>query len=489
MHRISFLFLLATILVVRFPATGQSDDETPEELTEIQLARRIQVELSGGNQDAAEKLFASALKLHPDSFALQSMHMTFYSNYYRARMYNEGLRHLATLIEGDLTRIQANPAVGSRLATASTSKAFLLRRQKQPAEALASLNAAITAIQVARATKDNSSLQRAHTSLVSQKATAIVGDEPEEALKLINDEVEEAAATFETKRTDLIQFQRLANVRNMQLRVTSIAAPLKVGQVIDEYTALVSDRLKQSPDNLQSISIFTNAYQSAVGYTYKADPERAEELVAAAVATLESLDMENARIKKAVATGKSGLFRYSRSIASAKKRKALIGTPAIPIDADAWVNGDPLTDEDLAGKVVLLDFWAVWCGPCIATFPHLTQWTEKYSDKGLVVVGATRYYKDDWDDEAKKRVRKKELSNEDERAATVKFAAHHGLKHRLFYVSKTSKLNAHYAVTSIPTAVLIDRSGKVRFMKVGAGSASAHQLEQKIEELLAENAE
>ncbi|WP_250627759.1 thioredoxin family protein [Pinirhizobacter soli] len=76
---------------------------------------------------------------------------------------------------------------------------------------------------------------------------------------------------------------------------------------------------------------------------------------------------------------------------------ALVGTCAIlPASAQqapeftgiaGWLNSKPLTMQGLRGKVVLVDFWAYSCINCIRTFPHVTQWYEKYKDKGLVIVG------------------------------------------------------------------------------------------------------
>ncbi|MEZ6105541.1 MAG: TlpA disulfide reductase family protein [Pirellulaceae bacterium] len=117
---------------------------------------------------------------------------------------------------------------------------------------------------------------------------------------------------------------------------------------------------------------------------------------------------------------------------------------------------------------MLIDFWAVWCGPCIATFPHLREWNEQYAEQGLVTVGVTRYYKYDWDEAAQRPVAKGELSAEAEHRALEEFASFHELKH-VFAVMDDTQLQEFYGVTGIPQAVLIDREGRVRMIKVGSG--------------------
>ena len=52
-----------------------------------------------------------------------------------------------------------------------------------------------------------------------------------------------------------------------------------------------------------------------------------------------------------------------------------------------WINSEPMTMEQLRGKVVLIDFWTYTCVNCIRTFPYLKDWHAKYADKGLVIVG------------------------------------------------------------------------------------------------------
>ena len=62
-----------------------------------------------------------------------------------------------------------------------------------------------------------------------------------------------------------------------------------------------------------------------------------------------------------------------------------------PIDAPDFtldsVTGENIKLSDFKGKVILLDFWATWCGPCLQTIPELVRLNEKYGDKGLVVLG------------------------------------------------------------------------------------------------------
>ncbi|MFP3422371.1 TlpA disulfide reductase family protein, partial [Bacillus sp. SIMBA_161] len=52
---------------------------------------------------------------------------------------------------------------------------------------------------------------------------------------------------------------------------------------------------------------------------------------------------------------------------------------------DHWLNGE-LTDADLKGKIVVVDLWATWCGPCLRALPHTNEMAGKYADDGVVVM-------------------------------------------------------------------------------------------------------
>ena len=66
---------------------------------------------------------------------------------------------------------------------------------------------------------------------------------------------------------------------------------------------------------------------------------------------------------------------------------AMQGKPAPALALKDWINSKPLTMADLKGKIVVLDFWATWCGPCLAAVPHTNELMKKYADKGVVFIG------------------------------------------------------------------------------------------------------
>jgi thiol-disulfide isomerase/thioredoxin len=170
--------------------------------------------------------------------------------------------------------------------------------------------------------------------------------------------------------------------------------------------------------------------------------------------------------------------------------KSLIGKPAPDFQGDFALNGKPFKLSDLKGKVVLVDFWAVWCGPCVSTFPHLRDLSTEYKDKGLEVVGVTTYFQKYGFDKKAGKLEKAQadLSAKDEQAMLKDFAAHHKLNYRLTALPKkdAEKVFEDYKVTGIPEVVLIDRKGVVRMVKVGAGEKNAKALDEMIKKLIAE---
>jgi thiol-disulfide isomerase/thioredoxin len=69
---------------------------------------------------------------------------------------------------------------------------------------------------------------------------------------------------------------------------------------------------------------------------------------------------------------------------------AEIGDPAAPLQIAEWLKGDAVDLAAVKGKkIVVVEFWATWCGPCIQSIPHLTEMQQQYADRGVVFVGVT----------------------------------------------------------------------------------------------------
>ena len=131
---------------------------------------------------------------------------------------------------------------------------------------------------------------------------------------------------------------------------------------------------------------------------------------------------------------------------------------------------------DLRGKVVLLDFWATWCAPCLESIPHLIELNEDFADQGLVILGLTRYYQSVKDVPA-------EDSKEIESLKT--FRENHKITYD-FAVTKGQINQLNYSATSLPTTVLIDKKGIIRYLESGTSDARREELCEMVKKLLAE---
>ena len=212
------------------------------------------------------------------------------------------------------------------------------------------------------------------------------------------------------------------------------------------------------------------------------DPEANEKRIESAFAKLSLPAISNRSVNAILRR----IEVHRERMQAAKPVATLVGQVAPEWDIDGWANTVGVTRKSFEGQVVLLDFWAMWCGPCIATFPHLREWREEFGDQGFEIVGVTQYYNFEWDDEQKRASRaSEEITPQKERETLASFLEHHQLEHPVMLAPKNSEMSSNYGVKGIPHVVLIDRDGTVQLVKTGAGPATAKEIHDKIKYLLA----
>ena len=135
-----------------------------------------------------------------------------------------------------------------------------------------------------------------------------------------------------------------------------------------------------------------------------------------------------------------------------------IPAPA-PAGLDGWINTDPLTVPDFAGKIVLFDFWTYTCVNCVRTLPYLQDWHEKYADEGLLIIG----------------VHTPEFDFEKVHENVAAAVADLGVGYAVAQDNDRSTWNA-YRVQAWPTKYIVDGDGWVRYYYRGEGAYADTEL-------------
>jgi thiol-disulfide isomerase/thioredoxin len=134
------------------------------------------------------------------------------------------------------------------------------------------------------------------------------------------------------------------------------------------------------------------------------------------------------------------------------ERKLAVGAEPVDFSVKS-IDGKTLSPAAFKGKVLLIDFWATWCGPCVAEMPNVKQVYDKYHPKGFEIVG---------------------ISLDQSRDRLDKYIAQNSIAWPQYFDGKwwNNDVAVRYGVKSIPTTILVDRTGKIRYKSLRGKSSS-----------------
>ncbi len=128
------------------------------------------------------------------------------------------------------------------------------------------------------------------------------------------------------------------------------------------------------------------------------------------------------------------------------------------------LNGQQVRLSALQGKVVLLDFWATWCDPCMKELPELVRLQREMGDKGVVVVA---------------------VSLDKERQGALETVQRLGLQQLTVVLDPEGKVAEQYSPPRMPTSYVVDRQGLVRFVNEGfEGAADVTRLRTELSSVI-----
>jgi thiol-disulfide isomerase/thioredoxin len=153
---------------------------------------------------------------------------------------------------------------------------------------------------------------------------------------------------------------------------------------------------------------------------------------------------------KAVAMLVGAFFAVAAPMAQAE---LMVGDPAPKLQVGKWIQGGAVNGFD-TDHVYLVEFWATWCGPCIASIPHVNELWQKFKDRGVVVIGQNV-----WDDDSNVPAFVKKMGDkmtyrvaiDDKSRETNGFMSEHWWKR---------KVNNH----TIPHAFIINKEGRIAWI-------------------------
>jgi len=247
---------------------------------------------------------------------------------------------------------------------------------------------------------------------------------------------------------------------------------IKYGQ--EAFDILKSMEAKNSRDKRDREQIYMNLVEVlALSYKKNKNSDKALEILAEARA--QSFTIPSANLYRKVMDFVEG-SGFSEKKLIQKVESYASADPAPELKIIEWIGREPTTLSSFRGKVVLLDFWATWCGPCISTFPRLRDWHKKYAGNDFALIGVTQYYGSGGG---------KKMTPLQELAYLGEFKEKYKLPYPLAVAERTED-SMKYGISAYPTTILLDRNGVVRYIGIGSGTEESENLEDMIKKLLKE---
>jgi thiol-disulfide isomerase/thioredoxin len=257
-------------------------------------------------------------------------------------------------------------------------------------------------------------------------------------IALYSSETNTSAASADSSIPDfLLAPTHEAAVKSLKLLVARIHANVQMhkeneadyADIINDFDALLAKYKNKSDDRFNILFEKGQLYLAELG-----DPIKA----------LQIFEQLKTEYPDTVINGNTDIFLAGlRDDANRKKiRDTFLPGTSFPDFNEKDIQGNPLSISKYKGKVVLVDFWATWCGPCVAELPLVQSAYKKYHDKGFEIVG---------------------ISLDEDKDALESFVKKKKMPWPQYFEGKRfdGKLPVKYGVDATPTTYLIDREGKI----------------------------